>query len=937
MDRRLIAVRDSLWGSARLAPTSQQLPARAQTPPPPERETGPVTRRTPEREGRGGEGGEGGGVLPDVFSQYADLNMLIQGRLELGGGWNRFRPCDVALRLNCNPSLVPTLKPELQFGVRLGGTVSERIHVSVDYDNAREFDAANNINVYYQGLEDEILQRLEVGDVSFDLPSSRYLTRAIPAGNFGFKTTGQLGPLEFQSIWAQQKGDLGTRSFSLGAGGQGFVQEETTVIDDADYQRGQFFFLFHPRRIRGFPHIDILRLVAIDADPEFRPVSTIKVYRYEGAFRGSRQGSVQENTIEAIAVALDTISTPVGDTIVADTLRGTFRVLQEYEDYTVHGSALWIVLRSPVGATEGLAVVYRTASGREVGTFDAEGVFAAHVQDSTRPVPVLELLKDVNHRPGDVTWEREMHNIYRVSGGAGVDLGTVDLVLSQGDAALDQTFRLAPSGAPLNFLKIFGLDDEPSDERIDRAHLYQPATEAAISDPSGPTGTFIVFPTLRPFFEPPPLQGLLSDPALNGEPFPLDPGDKNPTIYEDPLDVRRQATNLYRLTLTYLTRSEGILSSFSVGAVGVREGSERISIGGVSLQRGTDYNIDYATGRVDLRDAASWFANNPAARVQVSYEQKPLFQLAPTSVFGFSALAHVGRAGDQLRRTRPVGEEPADPARARAGAELHEARRDERAFSVGVLLAHPDDQRLAPRVGGAGVLDPLRGRDRDLAPHDEHAGADLRRGLRGRRRVRALPREPGVAARLASLDLRRRRGAPARLPRRSDVRAPRLAGPVRRPGDEPGRGAAARWAGGRRAADPGTAGRGRAGSLPLPLTPRGKRPRLALDHHGDLADGTRLHNPRVPRVLRRRARRRRRLPGADPRPRHGERGRLRPRFPGDPVRARPAGPGSGSNHADLERRGRRRSLGHRMRGAARDSRLPAERPAGELHEEQRAQ
>ncbi len=151
------------------------------------------------------------GILPDAFSQYTDLGMIIQGRVELGGGWNRTRPCSVSIQLSCNARIIPDLQPDIQFGARVGGTISDRIHVSVDYDNRREFDAANNINVFYQGLTDEIIQRVEVGDVSFPLPQSRFLTQGIPAGNFGFRGTGQMGPLDFQMIWAQQKGDLGTR------------------------------------------------------------------------------------------------------------------------------------------------------------------------------------------------------------------------------------------------------------------------------------------------------------------------------------------------------------------------------------------------------------------------------------------------------------------------------------------------------------------------------------------------------------------------------------------------------------------------------------------------------------------------------------------------------------------------------------------------------
>ncbi|MEE9244965.1 MAG: hypothetical protein V3U63_02085, partial [Gemmatimonadota bacterium] len=139
-------------------------------------------------------------LLPDAFSQYADLGIIIQGRVELGGGWTRSRPCNVSIQLSCEPRLIPDLNPDIQFGARVGGTVSERIHVSVDYDNRREFDAANNINLFYQGLEDEIIQRIEVGDVTFPLPQNRFLNEGIPAGNFGFRATGQMGPIDFQGV-----------------------------------------------------------------------------------------------------------------------------------------------------------------------------------------------------------------------------------------------------------------------------------------------------------------------------------------------------------------------------------------------------------------------------------------------------------------------------------------------------------------------------------------------------------------------------------------------------------------------------------------------------------------------------------------------------------------------------------------------------------------
>jgi len=610
---------------------------------------------------------ESPGALPEVLGQYADLGFEVEGRVELGGGWNRFRPCDATIQTNCNPSLIPTLKPDIQVGARVGGTISQRVHVSVDYDNRREFDAANNINVYYQGLEDEILQRLEVGDVSFPLPHSRYLTRGIPAGNFGVRAAGQMGPLDFQAVWAQQRGDLGSRELQVGGTGQGFEQTATTILDDADYERGRFFFLFSPTHLAGYPHIDIQRLLAADAAPSVRPVSVVKVYRYEvlGVDVGAQ---IPEGFITAVAVAEDTLTTELGvDTVVVDTLTGLFRPLIEGEDYVLHQSGLWLQLRNTLPPQEGLAVTYVNAEGEEVGTFDAEAASDAHNADpANNAPPLLELIKGVNHRPGTATWRREMHHVYRVSASPGVVLSSVELTISQGDPEVGNTFRSTPSATQLEFLKIFGLDDNPTDNVLDASRIYD-AGETSADGTTGPTGTYIVPPTLEPFRAPPPLRDV-SDP-LEGQPFPLAPGDRNGAIYDEPNDQIRLGANLYLLSVNYRQRFEGFLSTISLGFGGIREGSERVVIDERELTRGEDYIIDYDIGQIELRDPDRWFLDNPDARLRVTFEQKPLFQLAPTSVFGLQARYALGPVGElnfiglsqseKTLQTRPVlGLEP---------------------------------------------------------------------------------------------------------------------------------------------------------------------------------------------------------------------------------------------------------------------------------------
>ena len=579
---------------------------------------------------------------PDRFvTDYANLALNVRSRMELGGDWTRFQPCDEQLKASCNPTLIPQLSPDVQFGVQVNGTIADRIQVDVDFDQAREFDAANRINIYYEGAEDDVLRRLEVGDVTFNLPRSRFLTEGIPAGNFGFQAEGQVGPLDFQSVWAQQRGDLNSRVFRLaGLGDQrSFVQEDTLVLDDADYVRGQFFFLVDPSLIDGYPHVDVLELDAASAPPAASPGDQpIQLYRFEDepVFQQQVEGFIQANaeaTLEGVTVAES----------------GWFRYLQEGLDYFVHPSGLWVALRSPLGREEMLAVTYITAAGDSVGDYNPERIHNAGGR------PVLRLLKasGANHQPGRPTWETEMHQVYRVSGSPDVERSSVALTISLGELSAGRTFKRRPTGEDITFLRLLGVDVEAPLDQIDPAFVYSPGTEefgtgafttdlGVFQDQPAVQGTFVVFPTLRPFAEPPPLPSLgLSEVAtaqILGD-------DANPRIYEEEDPFERDNAGRFRLTMAYRLRSEGLISSFSLGAFGIRDGSERVFLGDRLLTRGVDYEIDYDVGQVLLLEPELLFAAAPDPFIRATWEQRSLFQVSPTQVFGLRAHTGLGAGG----------------------------------------------------------------------------------------------------------------------------------------------------------------------------------------------------------------------------------------------------------------------------------------------------
>ena len=286
----------------------------------------------------------------------------------------------------CEVPLLPRLAPDIRFAANADGTITERMEVDVDYDQTREFQGANRVNIRYRGLPGEVLQSLDVGDVDFALPPSRFLTEAVPVGNFGFQAAMQAGPVGIRSLWAQQNGEVTSRQFRLEAAGRGHARADTLVIDDADYVEGQFFFLFDPALLRDYPHTDVLALSRADAPPDAAPsADPIQLYRSEIDLYARQQ---VEGHIQA-----DAIAAAGADTV---TESAWFRYLQPGQDYAVHPSGLWVALRSPLAPGELLAVSYVNQSGDTIGTYNPERAYLAGER------PRLRLLRatSVQHQPG---------------------------------------------------------------------------------------------------------------------------------------------------------------------------------------------------------------------------------------------------------------------------------------------------------------------------------------------------------------------------------------------------------------------------------------------------------------------------------------------------------------------------------------------------------
>ncbi|MXW17653.1 MAG: hypothetical protein F4139_06525 [Gemmatimonadetes bacterium] len=314
-----------------------------------------------------------------------------------------------------------------------------------------------------------------------------------------------------------------------------------------------------------------------------------------------------------------------------------FRYLRPGRDYMVHPSGLWVALQSPLASDEMLAVTYVTEAGDTVGTYNPERVY----QGGGRPELKLLKASAAQHQPGRPTWPTEMHQVYRVSLFGDVDPASVELTVSLGEESVGRTFARRDNGDDVTYLRLFGLDEESPMDRLDESHIYRPALDS-FEDQPPVSGTFIVFPTLEPFANPPPLRSVEIDSTevrrLLGE-------NRNERIYRAADPLEREYGGVFRLNLSYEVTGDGTASSFSLGTAGIRAGTERVTLDDRLLVRGVDYTIAYEVGQLTLLDLEGLLATTPGRNLEVTWEQRSSFRVAPSSVFGLNTRYDLGDYG----------------------------------------------------------------------------------------------------------------------------------------------------------------------------------------------------------------------------------------------------------------------------------------------------
>ncbi len=543
-------------------------------------------------------------TLLGIPTKYADLHIDGSAFLDIRSDRVKNLRCTPAQLLDQNSGCrggFKTPRLENEFNAKVGGLIGSRLHVNIDYDSRREFNANNDVQVYYEGLQDEIVRRVEVGTVSFRTPPSRFLTTAIPANNFGLNATLEFGPFTIQAMMATQEGSVvGQRVYTVGATTS---EPQDRLVRDVDFESGRFFWAVDPAPLPNFPFVDILNLDQVAIPPAIQPADgQVRVYRYRTGVGSGLNPNL--GGITALGFRPDG----------PERVEGTWQLLLQGSDYYLDPSGLWFALATKLDQNDYLAVSYVTLNGTRVGTFPAAEDPA--VTDS------LLLVAIPLQGPTQQTFRHEMRQVYRVSG---TDLDKRSLKVT---VTLNQSERPSSDNAQ-TYLAFFGLAIPPDPNVFDLDNRLFPRQR----DPGADLvlrESYIAYPSLRPFVDP-----------------RLQPNERADSVYTSPaylITTPQGPPSRFQMRLEYRAAGGDDPGSLNLNALQIRRGSEQLTAGGRVLERGVDYEINYDLGQVTFTNPTALFPSGTGT-INARFEERGIFAVAPTSILGGTLGYSLGEVG----------------------------------------------------------------------------------------------------------------------------------------------------------------------------------------------------------------------------------------------------------------------------------------------------
>jgi cell surface protein SprA len=538
------------------------------------------------------------------------------------------------------------------------GKIGSKLTLPISYNTLANFNFQNQLKLDYTGTKDEIIQKIEAGNVSFQTKST-LMTGA--QSLFGVKTVLQFGKLTVTAVLANETSQKQSINTAGGAAVSNFSFKADNYDENRHFLLGQYFVNNYDYFMSSLPivksQVQILRIEVWVTNRQGYDTSSRQIvglmdlgeqHPYNSKIisgTGIPYPFSTANSEYASIVNNPASRDPTTDLNVLNSL-GLVQV-QDFEtvyarklgpnEYYYNPQVGFISLNQALQPSDVLAVAYQYSYN---GTIYQVGEFASDVPPDTAAanpltgvsagatkVLYLKLLKATAQRTNLPIWNLMMKNIYSLQVAGGTTLSNITRTGFQLSVNYDQpskgTKNYLPAGPKtgIPLLTLMGLDrlNANNDPGPDGVFDYIEGLTVISS-----LGT-IIFPELQPFGH------FIDSVGFNNS---TTDSIQQSYIFSELYDTIKAVAQTYANVDRYVingTAKGQTSGTLSLGAFNVPQGSVVVTAGGQTLKENVDYTVDYASGQVTIINQS---IINSGVPVNVSFENNANFGLQQKSFMG---------------------------------------------------------------------------------------------------------------------------------------------------------------------------------------------------------------------------------------------------------------------------------------------------------------
>jgi cell surface protein SprA len=530
------------------------------------------------------------------------------------------------------------------------GNIGDKLKLPISYNTLANFDFDNQLKLDYTGSDDEIIKKIEAGNISFSskgtlIPGAQQL--------FGIKTQLQFGKLYITGVLANQRSQKQSLGLQGGSANTYFEFKANDYEENRHFLLAQYFRQNYNKAMSKLPIVssqvqilrvevwvtnrngsttetrDVVGLMDLgEPNPYYRPgtgnPNALPNNDANPLFRqiindpSSRNSSAITSKLQSMGLS------PVQD------FEKTFARKLSASDFSFNPQVGFISVNQPLQPDEVLGVAYQyTYNGHvyQVGEFSQDVPPDTTVSGAgTQKVLFLKLLKATSQRTNLPIWDLMMKNVYT--------LKTKDGSYLSGVQAADFKLNVLYEEPSLGQKRFLPEGDQPGVPLLTLLNLDR---LNAHNDPL-PDGVFdylegftiqsqqarVIFPFLEPFG-----RDLDSVAFKNSSPDIKAKYEFLP-LYDTIKEIAKTYANLDRYVISGYAKGSSN-SEISLGAFNVPQGSVSVTAGGQVLVENVDYSVDYNLGTVKILNQAILNAGLP---VNVQFENNAGYGIQQRNFMG---------------------------------------------------------------------------------------------------------------------------------------------------------------------------------------------------------------------------------------------------------------------------------------------------------------